>query len=73
MLISILGDIRMFANYHTHTYRCNHATGTEEEYINNAIALGFKELGFSDHAPFAFEDGVEAGYRVPTKLAKDYI
>lgn len=62
----------MFANYHTHTYRCNHASGTEEEYIESAIACGITELGFSDHAPFAFEDGFEAGYRVPTRLAENY-
>lgn len=24
---------QLLANYHTHTARCHHATGTEEEYI----------------------------------------
>ena len=24
-------------NYHTHTFRCHHATGTEREYIEEAI------------------------------------
>lgn len=41
----------MLANYHTHTVRCNHASGTEREYIENAIKNGFKILGFSDHTP----------------------
>ena len=63
----------MFANYHTHTYRCGHASGTEEEYIRNAIELGFTVLGFADHAPFSFDDGYEAGFRVPTSLAEEYI
>ena len=27
----------MLANYHTHTWRCNHASGAEEEYVQNAI------------------------------------
>ncbi|MDF9825646.1 histidinol-phosphatase (PHP family) [Breznakia sp. PF5-3] len=36
-------------NYHTHTYRCGHATGEDEEYIKNAIKGGFKTLGFSEH------------------------
>ena len=38
-------------NYHTHTFRCNHAFGTEREYVEAAIAAGIKTLGFSDHAP----------------------
>lgn len=36
-------------SYHTHTKRCNHAFGEDEEYIQKAISLGIKELGFSDH------------------------
>lgn len=38
------------ANYHTHTKRCGHATGEDEEYVLEAIAHGYKHLGFSDHA-----------------------
>ena len=44
------------ANYHTHTTRCKHAWGTEREYIEHAIQAGFEVLGFSDHAPYFFED-----------------
>ena len=36
--------------YHTHTKRCGHATGEDEEYVLKAIDLGLKALGFSDHA-----------------------
>ena len=36
-------------NYHTHTTRCGHATGTDEAYVQGAIEGGFTELGFSDH------------------------
>lgn len=43
-----------FANYHTHTPRCMHATGTEEEYIRAALQTGFQVLGFADHSPWAF-------------------
>ena len=39
------------ANYHTHTYRCRHAYGSEREYIEAAIRMGIAELGFSDHVP----------------------
>lgn len=44
----------MRCNYHTHTYRCGHACGTEEEYIKKAIAEGLHTLGFSDHTPYPF-------------------
>ena len=36
-------------NYHTHTTRCYHASGKDEEYVKAAIKAGIKELGFSDH------------------------
>ena len=44
----------MIANYHTHTARCHHARGTEEEYVKCAIQSGLKILGFSDHTPYWF-------------------
>lgn len=46
----------MFANYHTHTKRCHHAYGTDEEYVKQAIERGLSVLGFSDHTPY-FYDG----------------
>ena len=39
-------------NYHTHTFRCGHAVGNDEDYVQTAIAAGFKVLGFSDHGPY---------------------
>lgn len=54
----------MIANYHTHTWRCNHATGWEEEYIRNAIGRGFEILGFSDHTPYPFPDGYYSHFRM---------
>lgn len=36
-------------NYHTHTARCGHAFGTDEQYVIEAIKAGFQTLGFSDH------------------------
>lgn len=38
-------------NYHTHTYRCGHAKGNEEDMIMAAIRNGIEELGLSDHIP----------------------
>lgn len=37
-------------NYHTHTYRCMHACGSDEDYVISAIKGGYQVLGFSDHA-----------------------
>lgn len=45
-------------NYHTHTARCMHAVGTDEQYVIAAIAAGFDEIGFSDHCPWNFPDYV---------------
>lgn len=63
----------MIANYHTHTFRCGHASGTEREYIERAIENGIKIMGFSDHIPFRFPDGTESGFRVPTESAEEYV
>ncbi len=41
----------MKANYHTHHYLCKHATGNVEDYVKEALKIGLKELGISDHAP----------------------
>lgn len=41
----------MRIDYHTHNYRCGHAVGTLEEYIQSAIAKGMEEIGLSDHMP----------------------
>lgn len=60
-------------NYHTHTYRCNHASGTEREYIEQAISVGIKKFGFSDHIPFIYPHGKENSYRVPKVLEEEYI
>ena len=38
-------------NYHTHTYRCRHATGDVMDYATIALDQGGTVLGISDHAP----------------------
>lgn len=42
----------MKSNYHTHTSRCGHAVGSDEQYILAAIEAGLTHLGMSDHIPF---------------------
>lgn len=36
-------------SFHTHTFRCGHAVGTDEEYVKAAIKADFRYFGFSDH------------------------
>ena len=39
--------------FHVHSFRCGHAEEvSDEEYIKTAIALGAREIWFTDHAPF---------------------
>ncbi len=45
-------------NLHTHTYRCNHARGEDEDFVLAAIENGYTTMGFSDHAPYIFPEGI---------------
>jgi len=45
----------MRIDLHNHTIRCNHAEGSVDEYIQQAIALGIDIYGFSEHAPMEFD------------------
>ena len=57
-------------NYHTHTKRCGHASGEDEEYVLNAIQAGITVLGFSDHAPYPEPD---SRMRMSMEQLPDYI
>ena len=59
-------------SFHSHTVRCRHASGTEREYIENAIKAGMTKLGFSDHSPYVFEDGYYSGHRMYPEEFKGY-
>ena len=64
----------MLTNYHTHTTRCGHAEGTEEEYILTALRCGFKALGFSDHTPWAYATpGFVSRIRMLPSQLDDYV
>ena len=63
----------MTANYHTHTWRCKHAVGTEQEYIENAIAHGLKILGFSDHTPMPYPDGYVSNVKMGLNQLEEYV
>ncbi len=60
----------MKGSYHNHTYRCKHASGTEEEYIKRAISAGYDEFGFADHCPHAFSGG---GFICDSRMRADQL
>lgn len=60
-------------NYHSHTPRCGHATGSEEEYVQAALQAGYGLLGFSDHMPWQYEDGYISKPRMLPGELVDYV
>ena len=60
------------ANYHTHHELCNHAQGTTEDYVKEAIKQGFTDLGMSDHVPSLLNlDSMRMRFRDLEKYYKD--
>ncbi len=63
----------MKANYHTHTFRCKHATGMDEMYVQSAIRAGFDILGFADHTPWPYKNGYVSGIRMDISQLSGYV
>jgi len=63
----------MKVNLHTHTTRCGHASGTDEEYVLAAIAAGFTKLGFSDHTPFPYQNGYYNSTKMRPEELEGYV
>ena len=64
----------MKVNLHTHTNRCGHATGTDEEYVKAALEGGFQTLGFSDHVPWPYASGYShTRVRMALEQLPDYV
>ena len=59
-------------NYHTHTKRCNHAVGEDEEYVLSAIENGYKVLGFADHTPWKYNSDYTPRIRMKLEEFEDY-
>lgn len=55
---------KLECNFHSHTKRCGHANGEDEDYVLTAIKMGFQEYGFSDHVflPQASQPGMRGEY-----------
>lgn len=61
------------ANLHAHTFRCQHAYGTEREYVETAIEMGIKEFGFSDHIFCPFKHGEVSTMRMKLREVEGYV
>ena len=59
-------------NFHTHTTRCKHAIGTDEDFVKAALDGGFDMLGFADHAPWAFDTDYVSHCRMAADLWPEY-
>lgn len=60
------------ANYHTHHELCNHAHGTTEDYVKEAIKQGLTDLGMSDHVPSRLKlDAMRMRYKDLPKYYQD--
>lgn len=70
---------KKIVDLHNHTSLCNHATGTQEEYIKTAIERGVDIFGFSCHNPMNFDSDfrmkfsqIEAYRAEVARLAEKY-
>ncbi|WP_027366037.1 histidinol-phosphatase HisJ [Desulfotruncus alcoholivorax] len=62
-------------DYHVHTSRCGHAAGEMKEYVEYAIKLGIKEMGFADHIPMYWldEGQRDPGLAMPEEQLPEYV
>ncbi len=58
-------------DYHMHTPRCNHATGSILEYAEAACQAGISEIGFSDHSPMP--NGFDKAWRMAESELDSYV
>lgn len=54
-----------------HTPRCKHAAGPMEAYVERALELGLREIGFSDHNPLP--GGLAGNVRMDEAELDDYV
>lgn len=59
--------------YHSHTKRCGHAFGEDEEFVLAAIKMGIKRLGISDHVIFNNPKYNQPGIRGNSDQLEDYL
>ena len=62
----------MKINLHSHTTRCGHASGTEKEFVEEAVRIGMTDFGFSDHSPMTFPETYNSSIRMKLEEMQDY-
>lgn len=50
-----------------------HASGEEEEYVQQAIQAGMNVLGFSDHTPYPFRGDYYSNFRMFPQELSHYV
>ena len=68
-----MSQVLFNVNYHSHTVRCQHAIGTEREYVEAALAAGYRRFGFADHTPQPYEPGVVSRMRMTMAQLEGYV
>lgn len=63
----------MSVDMHNHTILCNHAEGSIEEYIRQAIAKKIEYFGFADHAPMNFDQKYRMSFEEMKKYEKNIL
>jgi histidinol-phosphatase (PHP family) len=58
-------------DYHMHTPRCHHATGSVRDYAEAALRIGLTEIGMSDHSPMP--GGFDKQWRMDRAELPDYL
>jgi histidinol-phosphatase (PHP family) len=59
------------ADYHMHTARCGHASGTMRDYVERALELSLCEIGFADHLPLL--TGYDPSVTMSMEDLEDYV
>ncbi len=62
-------------NYHSHTYRCKHASKTamDKDYVDAAIRAGYTSMAFTDHVPLREELDFNENMRMALSSTNEYI
>ena len=63
--------MKIKTDYHLHTWRCKHATGKMEAYVEQAILLELEEIAFTDHIPLP--DEFDIAHRMDRNELDEYI
>ena len=67
--IIVPAENNIWNNFHTHTFRCNHAEGDIQDFAIRASKLGMSKIGFSEHA---YLPGDENPFHLSLEAVSEY-